>query len=90
MLVAFEAEKSWSHLSFDFFFRFFSSSKSRFFIIFTRFFAFIGRITPYIFLKTTYFLSTRPGLSADGIRPDPKKIQAILEMPEPVDVTTME
>ena len=29
-------------------------------------------------------------VSADGIRPDPKKIQAILEMPEPVDVTTME
>ena len=28
-------------------------------------------------------------VSADGIRPDPKKIQAILEMPEPVDVTTV-
>ena len=28
-------------------------------------------------------------VSADGIRADPKKIQAILEMPEPVDVTTV-
>ena len=28
-------------------------------------------------------------VSAEGIRPDPKKIQAILEMPEPVDVTTV-
>ena len=28
-------------------------------------------------------------VSADGIRPDPKKVQAIIEMPEPVDVTTV-
>ena len=28
-------------------------------------------------------------VSADGIRPDPKKIEAILKMPGPTDVTTV-
>jgi hypothetical protein len=48
----------WSQLSLTFISCFFSTSRSRFFSIFTRIFAFLGRIIPYLILKTAYFLST--------------------------------